>query len=456
MHRRHARWWDSCPSIHAYDIGFYHRDRGGAGIFSLQRTRLDQGREDVTLRALIASALNRAGECFVSTRAKYALTASAIFLMLFGANLPTPLYELYRALFGLSPFDVTIIYSVYALVVIIGLPVFGKVSDIYGRDLALLVGLSMALGGAIIFSCAMNFPLLLMGRIVQGIGVGITSGAATAALVELHPYHDRQKAALTATIATVTGSAAGPLFGGALAEYSRSPERLPFILYGLAILPILAGIARCERAPRMARVVAPQSSRMVSIDHRWPFLLACATAFMAFVVPAVFLSLGPSYLATLLDAHGPLIGGAVAFLLLGASAFAQITLRRLSPQAAMPLGVLLLAIGLSAFTFAWQSLPLTFMLIGTTLAGFGHGIAFTGSLAFVNTIAPMERRGFVTSILYVAIYAGGGIPILALGFGASRFGIPIALEVYTSVVALACLTLSIMLVTIEGRKVSLP
>jgi MFS family permease len=273
-------------------------------------------------------------------------------------------------------------------------------------------------------------------------------------LVELNPTGDRQRAALTATIATVSGSATGPLFGGVLAEYSRWPEQLPFILYGLAILPILGGIAWGARRPHMVRSVGLQSNRTISHDYRWLFLLACSAAFMAFVVQAVFLSLGPSYLATLLDTHRPLVGGAIAFLLLGASAFSQIALRRLPPRVAMPLGVILLGIGLFAFTFSWRSYPFTSMVVSTTLAGFGHGMAFTGSVAFVNAVAPIDRRGFVTSILYVAIYAGGGIPILALGFGASQFGIQAALQVYTSLVAFVCLILSIMLVRAAKERES--
>ena len=387
----------------------------------------------------------------MSRQNSYVLTAAAIFLMLSGANLLTPLYELYRARFALTPFSITVIYAIYALIVIVGLPVFGKISDVYGRKAALVAGLFLALARAMIFACAMNFAMLLLARVIQGVGVGITSGAATAALVELHPTADRRQAALVATVATVTGSAVGPLFSGVLAEYARWPGQLPFILYGMAILPVLLGIARSEQLKPVA-TVSPRTAWRPASDHRWPFLLACATAFLAFVVQAVFLSLGPSYLATLLDVHRPLIGGVVAFVLLGASALAQVILRGLAPRAVMPLGVLLLGVGLFAFTFAWQQHPLFFMIMSTLLAGFGHGLAFTGSLTLVNIIAPIERRGFVTSILFVAIYAGGGIPILALGIGASRFGIPLALEVYTSVVAIICLALFIVLLTLGETR----
>src|SRR5262249_6177688 len=57
----------------------------------------------------------------------------ALFLLNAGANLPTPLYEFYRARFGLTPFTITAIYSIYAIVVIAGLPLFGHVSDRVGR-----------------------------------------------------------------------------------------------------------------------------------------------------------------------------------------------------------------------------------------------------------------------------------------------------------------------------------
>jgi MFS family permease len=195
-----------------------------------------------------------------------------------------------------------------------------------GAGLHLITGLIMALIGAVAFACAGSFVMLLLARAIQGVGVGITSGAATAALVELHPTADRQRAALAATIATVTGSAAGPLFSDVLAEYARWPEQLPFVLFGIAILPVLLGIVRSEHLDAVFVLKAPvvtvgsQATRTLASKHQGPFLLACATAFTAFVVQAVFLSLGPSYLAALLDDHRPLIGGGVAFFLLGTSA----------------------------------------------------------------------------------------------------------------------------------------
>jgi MFS family permease len=73
----------------------------------------------------------------VSKQVSYALIAAAIFLMLAGANLPTPLYELYRTRFALTPFAITAIYAIYALIVIFGLPAFGAISDNYGRRAAL-------------------------------------------------------------------------------------------------------------------------------------------------------------------------------------------------------------------------------------------------------------------------------------------------------------------------------
>jgi MFS family permease len=53
--------------------------------------------------------------------------------MLLSANLATPLYVGYSAQFGFSTAILALIFAVYALVLIPSLPVFGQLSDRFGR-----------------------------------------------------------------------------------------------------------------------------------------------------------------------------------------------------------------------------------------------------------------------------------------------------------------------------------
>jgi hypothetical protein len=138
-----------------------------------------------------------------------ALNVWAAWLVLMaGANLATPLYAVYAKTFGFSSLVLTTIFATYAVVLVPALIVFGRLSDRFGRRPVILAGLGMACGGLLLFAFARSSAWLYGARAVQGLAVGMISGAATAALVELDPRHDRRRAALFAGLAQAGGSAA--------------------------------------------------------------------------------------------------------------------------------------------------------------------------------------------------------------------------------------------------------
>jgi MFS family permease len=147
-----------------------------------------------------------------------------------GVNLATPLYAVYAAHFGFSSFVLTAIFAVYAFGLVLSLPLFGRLSDRFGRRPVILGGLATASVGLALFAAARDPAWLFAARAVQGVAVGMISGAATAALVELDPRRDEQRPALLAGLAQAGGSGAGPLLAGVLAEWAPAPRQLTFLV----------------------------------------------------------------------------------------------------------------------------------------------------------------------------------------------------------------------------------
>src|ERR1700750_3340459 len=116
---------------------------------------------------------------------------------------PSPLYGLYRARDHFSLFMVTVIYAVYAFGVIGALLLGGHLSDWYGRRRLLLPALRVAIRGAILFRASKGLASLLVGRLLNGIAIGIVVSTATAYLTELHavgrPEGTRRRGPLTAS-----------------------------------------------------------------------------------------------------------------------------------------------------------------------------------------------------------------------------------------------------------------
>src|ERR1700750_1576674 len=98
---------------------------------------------------------------------------------------PSPLYGLCRERDHFSLFMVTVIYAVYAVGVIASLLLAGHLSDWYGRRRLLLPAFGVAIASAIVFLVSKSLAGGFVGRLLNGIAIGIVVSTATAYLTEL-------------------------------------------------------------------------------------------------------------------------------------------------------------------------------------------------------------------------------------------------------------------------------
>lgn len=178
---------------------------------------------------------------------------------------------------------------------------------------------------------------------------------------------------------------------------------------------------------------------------RRPFGYASASAFIVWAVAGLFLTLVPTYTASVLHTRNLAVEGGIVCLMIGASALVQVVLRSLSPRHAMVAGLTLLAAGLAAIVLAYPTTSTWLLLVGAVLTGLGQGLGFMGSLALVTAVAPEERRGEVNSSLYVVIYVGVGLPVLGVGFGAGLDGLFPAVLVFAVVFGVLSLSAALLL-----------
>lgn len=96
----------------------------------------------------------------------------------------------------------------------------GRMGDILGRRRMFIVGLTLFTVGSFAAGVAANFPLLLAGRAIQGLGGAIASPTALSLITtEFEEGKERTRAIAVYAAVSGAGAALGLLLGGILTEY---------------------------------------------------------------------------------------------------------------------------------------------------------------------------------------------------------------------------------------------
>lgn len=84
----------------------------------------------------------------------------------------------------------------------------GRIGDVLGRRRTILYGALIFLVGGALQTCATGMPMMIVGRIIAGLGVGALSTIVPVYQSEISPPHNRGKLACIEFTGNVTGYAA--------------------------------------------------------------------------------------------------------------------------------------------------------------------------------------------------------------------------------------------------------
>ena len=160
-----------------------------------------------------------------STFGKLSVLMVTAFIDMLGMLMVLPLLPFYAKELGAGGLVVGMLVSAFSVAQLLSAPLWGRLSDRYGRRPAMMVGLGASAVAYLVFAFADSLWLLFLSRIVQGAGGG-TVGVIQAYVADVTRPEDRAKSLGWLSAATNAGVALGPVLGSWVQHWGRATPGL--------------------------------------------------------------------------------------------------------------------------------------------------------------------------------------------------------------------------------------
>ncbi|MBA2254985.1 MAG: MFS transporter [Chloroflexi bacterium] len=366
----------------------------------------------------------------------------------------------------------TAVFTAYLLAATVSGPIYGKLSDLYGRRPMMLFGVSVFLIGSLLSGLSAEMWQLVLFRGIQGLGAGALFPIALAVVGDLFSPAERGK--YSGLLGAVFGLAAviGPAIGGILTdtigwqwvffvnlplgvvvlaiiwrllprvkgpEGSRSIDYLGALVFSLAVISVLVGFTNKQDqdwtspwvggaillglalAALFIYIEARADEPIVPLDifRNRTVAISVASMFLVafgFFATVVFL---PRWFQVVQGSSAtesgyqilPLLGG----LILSATGAGQIVARTGRYKLLMLGSLVLLAVGLYLLTNLRTDTPVPLIWLWMLLAGLGIGPSFAVFTLIVQASVPFRQLGAATSSLTFFQQVGGTIGLAIAG-----------------------------------------
>lgn len=383
------------------------------------------------------------------------LVATTFLVAMAFSTVPTPLWPLYQAVDGFPTAMVTVAFSAYAVGVLVSLFLAGHVSDWVGRRRVLLPGVLLEILAAVLFLTDHGLPVLIVARVVCGLGIGLITATATAQLSDLAEHAGIRRSAHVAIAANLGGLGFGPLVSGIVARYVGGPLTTVYAIFLVLLVLCALSIALVpETVTASRRRYRPQRVSVPATARRRYFTVAVG-AFASFALFGLFTSLTPKLLAASVGTTSVVVSGAVSCVVFVFGVLAQLGSDRLELDRQLAVGVALLVGGLALLLAAGMARSLSLFVGGGVLAGAGAGLLFKGAMGSAARLAAPAAKGEAVAGIFLAGYLGLTVPIMGLGAAARFVSLTTGLTAFCLVILAVLAGVGLQLRTLRAEVVDL-
>ena len=122
---------------------------------------------------------------------------------------------------------------------------FGKIADIYGMKKIFLIGLLIFTASSLVAFYSPTSSILIVSRVMQGIGSAMIFGTGTAILVNIFPLKERGRVLGINAASVYLGLSLGPFLGGLITQYFGW-RSLFLVNVPLGLIPLFLGLWKLE------------------------------------------------------------------------------------------------------------------------------------------------------------------------------------------------------------------
>ncbi len=361
--------------------------------------------------------------------------ALTIFIDFTGFGLIIPLLPFWAEHLGANSFGVGLILTTYALAQFLFTPVLGALSDRYGRRRVIFLSLCLEVVSFALTALAGSLPLLLIARVIGGIGAS-NIGSAQAVVSDVTPPEKRAAGMGAIGAAIGMGFVVGPAIGGLLAPHG---ETTPFwVAMGMALANALLVLLLLPETRKRRDGEAVSREGLGILFSGWgkatrhkailSLVLVNLLFTLAFTgMEAVFPLLTQKNFGWSALQNGYIFTYVGVIIVLMQGGLVRQLVKRFGERNLMLAGLALLGLGL--LLLIWSS-NLALLLISVGILSIGDGAVTPTSSAVLSLISPENQQGEILGfaqgigglgrtfgpLIAGALFSlGAGIPFLAGG-----------------------------------------